>query len=362
LNRDPSLNNDGLLESLCATITTLESPAFAQYRGLEPLANRHFVRALLRDRLLTHEVQRGGALTADLRALNDLALREAALETRRNVTLVRIIEALSAAGVPSLVFKGSALAHSLYPKPELRERDDTDLAVIHSHLQVADRVLGRLDFKAIAGNEGSLIMRQRLYRHRDADGLLHNIDLHWAISNSPRTNQLNVRDLLARSRELAALGTHARMPSVTDNFLIACAHLDAHHVHDVRLVWLYDLHLMIAQMPVGIRAHASRQAIEYELGGACAWVLTLLEQTLGTSLIGFEALLANADARRPGASRVSQWQRELRALPDNRTRTRWLWQHMFPAPRFVRDSQHPNTSLWRLYLARLLRGAAHLSR
>ena len=177
------------------------------------------------------------------------------------------------------------MAHSFNPQAELRERDDTDLAVIHSRLQVADRVLGRLDFQAIAGNEGSLIMRQRLYRRRDAHGLLHNIDLHWAISNSARTNQFSVRDLLARSRELAALGTHARMPSIIDSFVIACAHLDAHHVHDVRL--------MIVQMSVGVRAQASRRAIEDALGGACVWVLA---------------------------------------------------------------------SMWRLYLARLLHGAAHLSR
>ena len=53
-------------------------------------------------------------------------------------------------------------------------------------------------------------MRQRLYRLRDADGVMHNIDLHWAISNSSRTARLTVRSLLARSVALPALSVHAR--------------------------------------------------------------------------------------------------------------------------------------------------------
>lgn len=42
-------------------------------------------------------------------------------------------------------------------------------------------MLGRLSFSAVAGNEGSLIMRQRLYRRRNADGLQHNVDLRRVV-------------------------------------------------------------------------------------------------------------------------------------------------------------------------------------
>ena len=150
-------------------------------------------------------------------------------------------------------------------------------------------------------------MRQRLYRKRDTDGLMHNLDLHWAISNSTRTSGLCVRDLLARSNELTALSTRARVPEAIDAFLIACAHLDAHHVHDVRLVWLYDIHLIIERMPVAMRIRATQRAIACGLLPACAWVLATVERTFGSSLTGFEALLAGADMARPGTSRAAQW-------------------------------------------------------
>lgn len=289
-------------------------------------------------------------------------MRETALEARRNASLANVIETLAAAGVPALIFKGSALAHSHDARPKLRERDDTDLAVDRAHKQVAGEVLERLGFRAMTANEGSLIMHQRLYRRRDAHGLLHNIDLHWAISNSARTTHLKVRDLLARSVALTTLNTHARMPEPADALLIACAHLDAHHVDDVRLVWLYDIHLFIRKMPYSLRAAAAQRAVTCDLVHACGWVLTTVARTLGSSTDGFERLTGHANVTPPNPRRAAQWHRELLALADNRTRMNWLWQHMIPHAQYLRATKGMNTSLWQLYLNRILRGFAHLAR
>ena len=355
-------NDDALFVRLCTTLTGNAPLTAVEFRILESIAGRHSLRALLRDRTFARCAQHGHVADPDGTALTDTALREAALETQRNASLVDIIEALALAGVPALIFKGTALAHSHYPRPELRERADTDLAVDRAHLPTAGCVLERLGFRAMAANEGSLIMRQRLYRRRDTHGLLHNIDLHWAISNSARTARLGVRDLIARSVALTALGTHARMPDAIDALLIACAHLDAHHVGDVRLVWLYDIHLIIDKMPLAIRVDATRRAIAYDLVPACGWVLAALARTLDSSLAGFEPLTAHDNIAPPGARRASQWRRELVALADNRTRLIWLSQHMIADTQFLRSSANANTPLWRLHLARLLRGITHLAR
>lgn len=334
----------------------------AQFQTLEPIATQHAVRALLRDRVLARRDRDSGGDERYCAALTDIALREAALEARRNEHLISVLEALVAAGVAALLFKGAALAHSHYPRPELRERDDTDLAVNVAHLQAAGDVLERLGFRPITANEGSLVMRQRLYRRRDVDGLMHNIDLHWAISNSSRTARLTVRGLLARSVALPALSAHARVPGSIDALLIACAHLDAHHVDDVRLIWLYDIHLLIENMPIAMRVSATQRALEYGLAPACAWVLTALARALGSSLVGFEPLTRHDKITPPSGRRIAQWQRELLALHDNRTRMNWLWQQMIPNERYMRAPTNATTSLWRLHLTRLFRGITHLTR
>ncbi len=349
-----------LLTTLCSALLGKARLSPANFRSLEAAANEHSVRALLRDQLLDKTNRVDGCGTRG--ALRDLALREAAAEARRNQCVRLIIDSLARAGVPTLVFKGTALAHSHYARPELRERDDTDLAIFRGHLPTANDVLQRLGFHALAANEGSLIMRQRLYRRRDTDGLLHNIDLHWALSNSSRTARLDIRTLLARSDPLLALGTHARMPTVVDALLIACAHLDAHHVDNVRLCWLYDVHLVIERMSLAMRTSATNAAVKYNLENACAWVLTEVQHAFDSSLDGFERLLANGKSTRPDPRRIAQWKRELLTLQGNRERITWLWQHAVPSAKYIRDSAQADTSLWRLYLARLHRGIRHISR
>jgi hypothetical protein len=334
----------------------------AQFQRLEPAAVQHALRALLRDRVIAQRETDEYHDKESYRPLIDLALREAALETRRNNKLTHVIEALATAGVPALIFKGTALAHSHYAPPELRERDDTALAVDQLRQQVAGNVLELLGFRPMVANEGSLIMRQRLYRRRDSDGVLHNIDLHWAISNSARTARLTVRSLLARSVALPALSSHARMPNSIDALLIACAHLDANHVDKVGLVWLYDLQSLIENMPIEMRINASQRALACGLTPASGWVMAALTRTFGSSLLGFEPLTARGDIAPPSGRRLAQWQRELLALRDNRTRMTWLWQQMIPDRRHLRASAGTATSLWRLYLARALRGVSHLSR
>lgn len=330
-----------------ATLAALLDPAGPE--GVAPL---------LRERLL----ELLPANSAQARTLRDLALREAALELRRNMQVRVVLDALAAAGVPALVFKGTALAHSHYPRPELRPRDDTDLLVDPRHLEAAAGVLHALGFEPVPGVEGALIMRQRLYRRRDGDGVLHNVDLHWAVSNSARAAALAPRALLARARPLPALGAHAAAPCDVDALLLACLHLDAHHAGDVRLMWLEDVHLLVADMDLCARVGAADRAAMTGLAGACAWVLAAARDALGTPLDGFQILAEAGPVRAPSPHRAAGWLRDLEALPDTRTRAAWLVQHAFPPAAFMRSGGRDDTPLWRLYLARALRGLAHLSR
>jgi hypothetical protein len=60
-------------------------------------------------------------------ALTRHTYQEVAVEMMRAAELREVLTALARAGLPVLLLKGAALAHTLYPEPHLRERCDTDL-------------------------------------------------------------------------------------------------------------------------------------------------------------------------------------------------------------------------------------------
>lgn len=352
---EPVLSAETLFDRLCGILLGDGEPSARQLGQLTALADQHCVLGLLHERCMSKNIPEHQTLT-------DRALHAAALQIRKDQQLQGVIDSFASNGVPSLVFKGAALAHSHYPRPELRERDDSDLALRIEHLPQAHQLLLQLGYQETYGNEGSMIMHQRLYRRLDSDGVLHNLDLHWAIHNSVHTAPFDIRQLLCRSAPLNALGIHARRPDDIDALLIACAHLDAHHVADVRLVWLYDLELICRTLDSAARAKVCERALEQGLTNACAWVLSAARACLGTSLLGFERLLAGANVEPPSTGRLAQWQRELSALPSLRAQLTWLRQHVLPSARYLRASSDSKAALWRLNVARWKRGIAHLSR
>jgi hypothetical protein len=314
------------------------------------------VTPLLRERVLARS-SRNDPGHADL---HDEALRDAALEARRNARLARSITALAAAGIPSLVFKGTALAHRHYPRPELRPRDDTDLLIRRDHLEVAHAVLEREGFTHIEGVEGSLIMRQRLYRHLGGDGPLNNLDLHWAVTNEPRAGAFEARALLAASEPLPTLSPHARAPGDAEALLLACLHLDAHHSGQVRLIWLYDVDRLLDGLDGRARRRVSSLARQRRIEAPCAWVLTATRALFGTSLTGFESLLESSPAHPPASGRGARWWRDLSRLPGSTERLRWMGQHLFPSAGYLRQQSSSDAPAWRLYAGRALRGVGHL--
>ena len=118
-----NLVDDAQFKDLCMALASAPPLPSAQFQSIETIAVQHAVRALLRDRVLARRNRDSDADERYCAALTDLALREAALEARRNEHLINILEAFVAAGVAALLFKGAALAHSHYPRPELRERE-----------------------------------------------------------------------------------------------------------------------------------------------------------------------------------------------------------------------------------------------
>ena len=132
-------------------------------------------------------------------------------ELRHHSILSEAVTHLAAAGVSSLVIKGSALAYSIYPDPILRRRGDTDLMIAEESLAEADEVLLRLGFK----REGSFAPTLNYQSSYISDDGNHAIDMHWRVSNSPMlANVLTFGELIERAIALPGLSDKAQAKCV----------------------------------------------------------------------------------------------------------------------------------------------------
>jgi hypothetical protein len=290
-------------------------------------------------------------------AFAELARTEAAADAIRVAACRDLLQGLHDAGLPVLVFKGSALAFSHYPRPDLRPRDDTDLLVEESQLTILDTAMGNMGYGKLPASGGSLISHQCLYTRVDGRGIRHNFDVHWRISNRHRYARLfTLAELLQRSQSIPAHAAQARCPCPVDALLIAALHRATHRGTD-RLVWLYDIHRLLAAMTDEELGELWKRAAIKSLTDECRAAIAGARHYFG----GGAAPLA-APAR--GVRTIDIWLSDLKALPSWRARLTLLKEHAFPPADYMRRNGGAANRLVLpvAYLARGLRGSLKLFR
>ena len=152
--------------------------------------------------------------------------------------LIRALRVLRAAGIPTLVLKGAALADTIYPDIAQRPMVDIDLLV-----RPADRDRGRAALEA-AGYRFLPEPRQRFspfdteftgeMGFRRGEGRL--VELHWELTPSEwlrRLAALEAEALWQEARPFEVSGVQAYQLSIRDTLLHLCLHLSAHgFVHE----------------------------------------------------------------------------------------------------------------------------------
>lgn len=189
---------------------------------------------------------------------DDLAMRAAAQsvwEFEHRAILTKLFEVLSE-DEPAIVFKGSALAYTLYPVAAHRARGDTDLLVRPEALPMLDDALQSVGFCKQTTALGPLQSSAWLYALDGPSGMEHAIDLHWQIDSSTMISRLwPFPELLEHAVPLPALHPRALGTGLVDSLLIACFHRAKHqespyrtegvaHGETDRLIWLRDIHLL----------------------------------------------------------------------------------------------------------------------
>jgi hypothetical protein len=300
-------------------------------------------------------------------ALRDIAIRAAAIEPVLAAELRTVTDALHEAGVLTIILKGSALAYDIYPAPELRPRSDTDLLVDAAQMTDLDRVLTGLGYYSSTTSGDELGVRQRNWTRS-----VHMLDVHWEATNTALAADI-IRMHEVEPLPLPRLGPHALGLPHVEALLLACVHRVAHHYDDERLIWLYDIHLLRAELTREEHARFWRLAAERDVLTICRRSVELAEEWFGASHDGVEEFISHARLVRAEASAKlldrSQSQgalkfAELRALPDWPTRFRRARQLAFP-PRAFMESQFgvrsPLLLAW-LYAYRGVRGLRRLLR
>lgn len=213
--------------------------------------------------------------------------RAIAVEMARTHELSRVAGVLQTRlTTPPLVYKGQALAHSLYPQPWLRPRGDIDILVQRSDLSQAVNEMERLGYQKVLSTDGDLIMTQ-ISMYRQFSGFEHIWDIHWDLSNRPTYSDiLGYGELMRRAVEIRVNEVAFLAPCPSDSLLIACLHLIGHHGGDVRMIWLHDIQLLAAALSDSEHRRFLDKAMDNaRVRAACHAAMALTQRYLPTGRV-----------------------------------------------------------------------------
>lgn len=318
------------------------APPPGDWTALITAAHEHGVLPLLAARAARHGPNAGFAA-----AMRPAVAANTALELVRHREGRRLFSAFARAGVAPLLLKGTHLAYSLYDAPELRPRIDTDLLVRDDEFDALRGALSAAGYAAVPHVTGDVAFGQFQYSRTDESGARHTIDLHRRIANPLAfAGRLTYEELAADADALPALAPNARGPAPWRALILACVHRTAHHGTSSRLIWLYDIHLLAGRLSDpewdGIVAAAARKGLAPVIAAGLTDAADAFATALPPDLIErLRAHYASADAdvvafleRPPSLLRVaaSDWRR----LRSWRDRVRFLREHLFPSPSYIR--------------------------
>jgi len=341
-----------------------------RYHGVLPLLNAEFRRRNAAEPW-PREILSACAAAARDQAMFELAYR---------IEIVRVLGALASADLAPLVLKGAALAYSHYPSAPLRPRADTDLLIPRERRRETEHALTRLGYTKGVGVEGNFISYQATWSRSDYLGATHHLDIHWRINNSQiLAKALSYDELAARGAPLSALGRYACALAPVHALLFACIHRAGHanapyhvdgiaHLGGDRLIWLYDIHLLVARMSAGDLDEFAALAASKQIKAICAEALHRTRECFATPIPSHVIDVLNgpgsveASARYTSGGRGRQMLGDFLALERWSDRGGWAKELAFPSADYMHSKYSDAAYTWLpvLYARRALTGVARL--
>ncbi len=329
---------------LCEIVTgvTTVLPPGAEDVPLLDTANQHRLRYLLVWQCRQQGINLEEWLGAAGQALWEDARAACATEAVAAAELGRVLTALAdVKGAMPVLFKGAALAYSHYPEPWLRPRLDADIIVGRSCVTAVFDLLRALGYEQQPQTSGALVSYQSSFARSDRFGLIHNLDVHWKISNRQLLSDvISHEELASRAVPLPALGRSARGAAARDALVLGCLHRAAHHHDSPNLLWIHDIHLIAERISDADCHEIRRLAERRNIRGILARGLALSLTSFGTRLpAAFTSVLdewQRLAAREPSRLYLDAELRPVQALWADvqnlgvSAGARLVYEHLFP--------------------------------
>lgn len=295
--------------------------------------------------LCFHRLSRSGSMDdwpASLReALSATARLQATEELLRASETRAVVDALSRAGVRSILIKGTPLAYTVYDAPVLRPRDDTDLLVPATDVAAARQVMASLGYATTV--HCSDLFAQFEVQKVDRFGVCHAFDVHWKISTQPVfADVLTYQEMLPRTVAVPALGPAAITPHAEDALLLSCIHPVMHHQNAERCLWTYDTHLLASRLRPAEFDNFVCLATRKKVAAVCAHALQLAQTRFGTAVPPRVIRDLSTARDEPSADYLAsyrRWHHELassvRGLPRFADRVRLIRGVLLPSPAYM---------------------------
>lgn len=381
--RQYGVNADvSLFDYLCAAALRGEpAPWPSDWRAAENIAD-------IRRRLLFHGI---AGLLNERRAMLEYwpdellafirreSLARAMWELRHKQLVSELIEALHAAGVRSVVLKGTAYAYGLYDMPALRVRGDTDLLIHPDNRAETRAILSRLGW-VVTGDPHSRFDGppwQETWQYQDNAGFTHCLDLHWQVINAIALRHvLPLEHVMRAAKPLERLTPNAFGLDPSSAIICGAVNraiharigyysLDRKEFDPDRLAWAMDFHLLARSMSPRDWSSLTDQAIRGGVACLCGEALSLAQSRLHTPIPDeVAARLAKAPDDTPPVRFIRNYGpahrlvADVTSAPSVRAGVSYLLARAFPAPDYLR-AKYPewaDAPLLTLYLRRFRDG------
>ena len=207
------------------------------------------------------------------------AMERAQIEETR-----RLLAALHAERVAPLIIDGTALAYTLYPKPQLRPRQALHLLVRRAAVVDVVRILAELGYPKHRQPPGERILGRDTFQRRDNGDSDHTLNLYWSVGSATEAGRsFDYAELRQRAQQLDSLSPGALVLCHEDALFHPCFQ-QINQPASITLLSLYDVHLLIQSMTTVEFARFARNVMGTRLAEPMRDVIAKAQATFHTAL------------------------------------------------------------------------------
>ena len=305
-------------------------------------------------------------LPQDLQNSFSRAVRgQVAVDLQREQELQTVLFACLENKINPLVLKGEALARTLYQLPATRERGDIDLFISLADIQKMIRIMHGLGYMITGPAYKSHQFTCRQLNR--TNGRIH-FDIHWRISNKASfAKTLHYDEALAQAVAIPKT-THGFTLCPEHSLLLACLHLAGmKNLSKQRIIWFYDIHLLLLSMNEKKLKHCADLAQKKNLQKICLKILLQTQQLLNTPVPqSLLSTLSQRNKKRFSWGKISQTNLglvlcDVRELPGVSQKAYLLAELFFPPPEELLKRYNKSNQIWlpMLYFWYIVQGMAN---